>query len=112
MHNLNLAPRPFEAIKSGNKTIESRLYDERRQIIELGDTIIFTNREQSEQTVAVKVIGLLRYDSFKNLFTHNDPVKFGGTSPEQLLARIREFYTVEQEQEYGVVGIELVLISP
>ena len=46
IHQLQLATVPFEAITSGVKTIESRLYDEKRQTIQLGDTIIFTNREK------------------------------------------------------------------
>ena len=39
-HYLRLASAPFDAIVSGQKTIESRLYDEKRQAIQLGDTII------------------------------------------------------------------------
>ena len=60
-HQLTLATEPFNAITSGNKTIESRLYDEKRQKIQLGDEVTFTNRENTSQTVAVKVVGLLRY---------------------------------------------------
>ena len=36
MHNLQLATVPFKVIASGTKTIESRLYDEKRQTIQLG----------------------------------------------------------------------------
>lgn len=32
-HHLQLAAEPFEAITNGRKTIESRLYDEKRQLI-------------------------------------------------------------------------------
>ena len=42
-HKLQLATLPFDAITSGAKTIESRLYDEKRQTIQIGDTVIFTN---------------------------------------------------------------------
>src|SRR5699024_7260842 len=74
-HQLQLATAPFDAITSGVKTIESRVYDEKRQTIQLGDTIIFTNRENTDQTISVKVIGLLRYETFHDLFVHNDPAK-------------------------------------
>ena len=30
---MNLAPSPFEMIKSGEKTIELRLYDEKRRAV-------------------------------------------------------------------------------
>lgn len=39
LHQLKLASLPFESIKSGRKTIESRLYDEKRREINLGDEI-------------------------------------------------------------------------
>jgi ASC-1-like (ASCH) protein len=110
IHELKLTTKPFEAIKNGSKTIESRLYDDKRQLIGLGDELIFTNREHPEQTVKVKVIGLLRYESFESLFTHNNPTNFGGPSIMWLLSQVREFYPLEEEQKYGVVGIEFVLV--
>jgi ASC-1-like (ASCH) protein len=97
---------PFQAIKAGNKTIESRLYDEKRQKIKIGDTLIFINREASEQKVEAKVVGLLHYATFKELFTHNIPAKFGGASAEWLLSQIEEFYSIEDQSEHGVIGIE------
>lgn len=36
---MRLHKEPFELIKNGSKTIELRLYDEKRQMINLGDTI-------------------------------------------------------------------------
>lgn len=109
-HRLELATAPFDAITSGAKTIESRLYDEKRQTIQIGDTVIFANRENTYQTVSVKVIGLLRYETFHDLFSHNDPAKFGGESVEWLENQINEFYSVEQQKQDGVIGIEFVLL--
>jgi len=108
-HNLQLATIPFVAIKEGNKTIESRLFDEKRQTIQIGDTIIFTNREATNETVTANVIGLLHYATFHDLFTHNQPIKFGGPSVEWLENQINEFYSLDDQQKYGVLGIEFVL---
>lgn len=105
-HALQLATIPFDAIVSGQKTIESRLYDEKRQLIQLGDEIIFTNREAPEQTVTVIVVGLLRYDTFGSLFHHNGPSRFGGESVEWLESQINEFYSIDEQRANGVVGIE------
>jgi hypothetical protein len=105
-HHLKLHHEPFTAIVSGRKTIESRLYDEKRQKIQLGDRIIFTNSDDLNQTATVTVIGLLRYATFHNLFSHNDPQKFGGESVEWLENQINEFYSAEDQQRYGVLGIE------
>ena len=105
-HQLKLATEPFNAIISGNKTIESRLYDTKRQKIQIGDRIIFTNRDNSEQTVTAEVVGLLRYATFRYLFSHNNPRKFGGDSVEWLENQISEFYSIEDQKIYGVIGIE------
>ena len=105
-HQLKLAADPFNAIISGNKTIESRLYDAKRQKIQIGDRIIFTNRDNSEQTVTAEVVGLLRYATFRDLFSHNNPRKFGGDNVEWLENQISEFYSIEDQKIYGVIGIE------
>lgn len=42
IHNMKLNPEPFELISSGQKTIELRLNDEKRQRIKISDEIIFT----------------------------------------------------------------------
>lgn len=105
-HQLKLATEPFNAIISSNKTIESRLYDAKRQKIQIGDRIIFTNRDNSEQTVAAEVVGLLRYATFRDLFSHNNPAKFGGESVRWLEEQIGEFYSLSDQLENGVIGIE------
>ena len=109
IHNLELATVPFEAILNGSKTIESRLYDQKRQTIHIGDTLIFTNREDTSRSVSVTVVGLLRYETFHDLFRHNEATKFGGPSVEWLEDQINEFYSHEQQIENGVVGIEFKL---
>lgn len=107
-HQLKLATEPFNAIISGDKTIESRLYDTdtKRQKIQIGDQIIFTNIDNSKQTVTAEVVGLLRYATFRDLFSHNNPRKFGGDNVEWLENQISEFYSVEDQKIYGVIGIE------
>lgn len=109
IHQLQLATTPFEAIISGKKIIESRLYDEKRQTIQLGDILIFTNRENTDQKVSVRVVGLLRYETFRDLFLRNDPAKFGGESVEWLENQINEFYSIDDQRREGVIGIEFEL---
>jgi len=106
VHKLNLSSEPFNSIVSSTKTIESRLYDEKRQQIQLGDEIIFTNTDVPTQKVTVKVVGLLRENTFHDLFSQNKPAKFGGESVSWLNNQINEFYSKEAENKYGVIGIE------
>ena len=105
-HQLKLATEPFNAIISGDKTVESRLYDAKRQKIQIGDQIIFTNIDNSKQTVTAEVVGLLRYATFRDLFSHNNPRKFGGDNVEWLENQISEFYSLSDQLENGVIGIE------
>lgn len=109
-HSLRLAAVPFDAIASGKKTIESRLFDEKRQKVAIGDKIIFTNRENAEETVTARVTGLLHEATFHDLFVGNGPDRFGGESIEQLDNQIKEFYSDDDQRVYGVVGIEFMLI--
>ena len=109
-HQLTLATEPFNAITSSNKTIESRLYDEKRQKIQIGDQIVFTNRDKPSQTATVEVVGLLRYATFHDLFSHNDPRKFGGESVEWLENQMNGFYPLDKQLQNGVIGIEFILI--
>lgn len=109
-HSLRLPAIPFNAITSGKKVVESRLYDEKRQLIQIGDIIEFTNREAPGQMVLVRVIGLLRYETFHDLFSHNSPAKFGGESVAWLESQINEFYSIEEQKSNGVIGIEFELI--
>ena len=109
-HTLQLATIHFNSIKSGRKVIESRLYDEKRRLIQLGDTIEFINREAPDQKVSVKVIGLLRYKTFHDLFMNNNPEKFDGESVEWLENQINEFYSIDEQNNNGVIGIEFELV--
>ena len=110
VHHLQLAAIPFDAIKDGIKIIESRLYDDKRQRIKLGDEITFTNRDTPNQTIAVRVVDLHRHEIFHDLFSHNEPTKFGGSSVEWLDRQINEFYSEEDQKKYGVIGIEFELM--
>jgi ASC-1-like (ASCH) protein len=110
-HKLQLTVSPFNAIISGAKTIESRLYDDKRQLIKIGDIIVFTNREMPSQTISVRVTNLLHHDTFHSLFSSNNPTKFGGTSVEQLEKQVSQFYSTDQQNQNGVVGIEFVLLQ-
>lgn len=42
LHQMKLKSEPFEKMKSGAKTVELRLNDEKRQLVQIGDFIEFT----------------------------------------------------------------------
>ena len=63
-HMMNLTPSPFKMIKEGNKTIELRLYDEKRKMISVGDTITFTNTADISEILIVQVTDLFIFNNF------------------------------------------------
>ena len=110
-YQMKLSKEPFEKIASGQKIIESRLYDEKRQQINIGDCVEFVQNDDSNKTISAKVKALYRYSSFDDLFSDFPPEFFGGVSKEILIEEIKNFYSVEEEQRYGVVGIKIELLQ-
>ncbi len=106
-HFMKLQSRPFQKIVSGEKTIEVRLYDEKRQQVYVGDEIEFTEIGDAEKKITKTVTHLSLYKTFRELFESRDPKMFGGESVEGLLTQIKQFYSTEDEEKYGVVGIEI-----
>ena len=110
-HEMKLQLEPFNAVKSGVKKIESRLFDEKRQQIHLGDTVMFKNTADLNDTVEAQVIGLLRYPTFSLLFADFKPSIFGGESVRGLENQIYSFYSKEDEAKYGVLGIRIKIVN-
>ena len=98
LHYMKLKNSPFNMIESGKKTIELRLYDEKRRKINIGDSIIFTNLSYENERLAVTVKALYRYASFRDLFEEIPLEKCGistgkeGNTIEDAVKRMRTFY--------------------
>ena len=113
MHHMKLRPSPFERIKSGEKTIELRLYDEKRREIRVGDGIVFENTESGE-TLERIVLALHRFDSFETLYKTLPLLRCGYTEEDVKDARpsdMEAYYSKEEQEKYGVLGIELCLVN-
>ncbi len=109
IHNMKLHASPFNMIKSGEKTIELRLYDEKRRQICEGDIIIFTNTATGEKRVA-EVKKLHRFDSFEELYRSLPLLQCGYTAEDIHTAHPSDmelYYSADEQKKYGVVGIEL-----
>ena len=107
---MNLQPKYFDFIKDGTKRIELRLYDEKRRSIQLEDIIEFAKSD--DEKFKAEVIGLLRYNSFADLFEDFDISILADASmtKQELLEVLGEFYSEEKQAEFGVIGIRIKLI--
>lgn len=112
-HVMNLTPAPMQETRTGNKTIELRLNDEKRKQISVGDTIKFINTEDSNDTLRVKVVDLFLFSSFAELYD-NLPLLNCGYNEDNINTASPEdmemYYSREKQNKYGVVGIEISLL--
>ena len=108
---MKLNPAPFEMIKNGQKTIELRLFDEKRQQIKAGDKIVFTNTTTGEM-LNTTVIKLHLFNSFEELYKSLPLLECGYITENIGNAKpgdMEQYYSVEEQKKYRVVGIEITL---
>ena len=106
-YNMNLNNGPFNHIKTGTKTIEMRLNDEKRQLLKEKDLIEFTNRTTLE-TILVEIVKLHKYSNFDELYKHFDKVSLGYDKDDIANSNDMErYYSKEEQEKYGVIGIEI-----
>ena len=110
---MNLVPSAFKKIAEGNKTIELRLNDEKRQRIHVEDTVVF-NCFSAKDIITAQVSGLHKFSNFKELYNALPLEKCGYTVAELDTAHytdMEQYYTKAQIKKYGALGIELCNIS-
>lgn len=112
IHEMKLQPKYYDYILKGTKRIEIRLNDEKRQAIKLGDKIKFLKEPNLNESFEVKVIGLLKYSSFEDLFKDFDISILSDKSmtKDELISVLEEFYPKEKQCQTGVLGIRIELI--
>lgn len=108
-HQMKLQPEYYDYIKNGTKKIEIRLNDEKRSKIQIGDEIEFLKEPELVESMKLKVRGLLKYQTFSELFEDFDISMLADKSmtKQQLLDVLQTFYPLEQQQQYSVLGIRL-----
>lgn len=103
---MHLDPLPFEEIYSRTKKVESRLNDEKRQKIQLGDIITFYKRPECVKKIKVEVIELHHYKNIKELVDAT-PIEYWGPrfKNKQQLMNSSWHYTEEEIKKYGLLAI-------
>lgn len=102
---MNLHNEPFEKIKSGTKTVEMRLFDDKRRAIKIDDVITFTNVLTNEQ-LSVQVVDIQTFATFDELYKSFDKISIGYNQQDVANANdMLAYYTVEQIEQFGVVAI-------
>lgn len=111
MHKMKLQNDPFIKIKNKTKTIEMRVYDEKRRKINVEDLIEFTNINTKEKML-VKVKNIYLYKDFDELYKNHDKVSIGYEQNDIANPNdMSTYYNEEDIKENGVVGIEIELVN-
>jgi len=112
-HEMKLQPEYFDLIKSGIKTIEVRLCDEKRKLLKLGDVVKFIKEPRKIETLMAKVVELNCFRSFKELLkvVNVKDIGFDGWSKEEVVKLYRKFYSSSEELKYGVLAIKLNVLN-
>ena len=111
MHKLNVKEKYYNMLKNGTKTIELRLFDDKRKNIKIGDIIEFSNNSNVDDTFLAKVVKLHQADNFEALCHKIDCNNAGFDTDQELMNVLEAFYSSERQKEFGVVGIEIIKLS-
>lgn len=107
---LNLHDKPFSLIKERKKTVEIRLFDEKRQKLSVGDELIFKHVVTKETLKAI-IKKMERFTNFKELY-ECVPHEFLGYSAQENVhfTDMYAYYKESDEQHFGVVAIYISVI--
>lgn len=106
---MKLNPKYFEYMKNGTKRVEIRLNDEKRKDLKIGDEIIFQKEPELKEELYTQIVSLNIKRNFKELIEELDVSEYSDKSESEgkFLKDLYKFYTKEQEEKYGVVGIQI-----
>lgn len=111
VYELKLKDKPFESIKNKSKTIEMRLFDEKRSQFKVGDILIFKKVSNESETLTTKILALHKFKNFEELYKNFNKKVLGYAENENAsYLDMQEYYPLEKQKQYGVVGIEIELI--
>lgn len=109
VHEMKLKAVYFDKIKEGQKIYEGRLFDEKRRLISLGDLIEFKKEPELTEKLMARVVALLHFESFEKMAKNLPLAKLGfeNETKDQVVEAYHQFYSEQDEKEYGVVVIQV-----
>ena len=111
-YKMGLYEGPFNSIKSGNKTVEVRLNDQKRRNLREGDTIEFTKLPKKDEKIYVEIQALKRYSLFREMYEDIPAEQFdaAGRDIEERMETIYKIYSSDIEKEWGTLAILMRLV--
>ena len=97
----------FELIKSGQKDIELRAYDEKRKKMKAGDKFLLFDAENSDEYIICEILNMHVALDFESLFKNLDIKRSGFQNLDELISVVTKFVSHEELQREQVVGMEI-----
>ena len=97
----------FEMIKSGQKDIELRAYDEKRKKMKAGDKFLLYDAENPNESIICEILNMHVAPNFESLFKKLDIKRSGFQNMKELIDTVTKFVSHEELQREQVVGIEI-----
>ena len=112
LHEMRLAQKPFDQIFYGTKTVEMRLYDEKRRRVKPGDVIRFAcDCFDGDDILFVRVKSVDVFPDFASLYRAFPKSALGyapdeAADPDDML----RYYSAQAQKTFGVVAIGVELL--
>ncbi|MBT6401366.1 ASCH domain-containing protein [candidate division WWE3 bacterium] len=110
-YKMKLNANAFHRVKEGEQKWETRLFDEKRKKIKVGDTITFAKLPNKVEICTAKVAKILTAKNFSELFTKFDPTEATWPrdySAEDCAKGMEKYYSLEKQEKFGVVAFAIV----
>jgi ASC-1-like (ASCH) protein len=104
---MHVKPNYFALLKSGDKLVEFRLNDAKRKKISAGDKIRFICQDDLRTDLVLSVSDIITSSDFSSLLKKFPLAMLGSISYEEQLSDLRNFYSMDNESECGVIAIVL-----
>ena len=110
---MGLFESPFHSIRTGKKTVEVRLNDEKIRKVKIGNLIKFIKLPENDHALVAEVTELRTFSTFREMYEHIPASDFDvvGDSIEVMVKQTYDIYTPEQEKQCGTLAITIKLVS-
>ncbi len=111
INEMKLHPAPYDLIRDGSKTVEIRLFDEKRASLREGDLILFKKQPYLAEMLYRKIASVKRFGDIKALFEAYGAIPVGckeDDTAESLESGMKKYYSEDEIAKYGWCAIELL----
>ncbi len=111
IHEMKLRDKPYDAIRGGKKTVEIRLFDEKRKSLKEGELILFKKLPYLHGMLYRKICAIKRFADVKDIYAEYGAEAVGcklEDSADVFANAMSKYYGEDEITRYGWCAIELL----